>query len=120
MAAFLLLLLVLCPLAHSQNGKVPVAFSCQCNDPAGAIFSSAFLDALAISPRYRNSDRSSNLYVNVMSIDPDEMGQRTVLSITVGARSSVYELKHLKICGARVIDSCARSVLAEIDSESPR
>jgi hypothetical protein len=58
----------------------------------------------------------------VISIDPDDDGaerygqQHSALSIVAGSASSDYILHHIKVCGVNVVDQCARSVLADIDS----
>lgn len=123
------LLVLLCGTVGAQSApKIRIMFTCECSDPTGALYATAFRDLLASSPRFRQvfateekgTDgklQSYNWQVRVVSLDPspNDDGQRTVLSSVLLGGGSYFFTQQVQICGRARASECAQATLSFID-----
>ena len=122
-------MLILSPLSALAQAKMNVFFTCQCDDPVGSEFATAFRDLLATSPRFQEVSnpetkdengkvKSLAITVKVVSVDDKSPGSTggvaTALSTVVLIRD-VYFNQQVQTCGRNVVKECAAATLAFVD-----
>jgi hypothetical protein len=126
--AALVLFLVACSAAchgqaAAQTKKIPIFFSCTCDDTTGAALATAIRDQLASSPRYaETSDTKAVSYQwHIVTLDPskNDEGISTAYSavITFGSHDSseVFMGHDVGVCGRNSVPTCASDLVAYLD-----
>jgi len=107
--------------------RIPVRFTCDCQDSAGQLFATAFRDALAKSPRYGEIFASSEkidgkqrdrFHIRAVSIDPSVTNDGTSSSIAVAFLiGDAYFIRlDVQVCGRNRAPECAQQVLSAFDN----
>jgi hypothetical protein len=121
------LLVCAVPALGQESGKIRVKVICSCDDNVGQMYASALRDALATSPRYKETSEDSfkkpdgtiayyPFTIDAVSLDPsgNNNGQETVVSValTVG---SMYLTNLVQYCPVAKVAECAHRALASLD-----
>lgn len=131
MKAVALCALALCCLgipAAAQTKKA-IKFTCNCTDPVGAAFATAFRDLLAVSPRYteiaaatEKGPDGNDIYhfqVAAVTIDPSvgALGDSTVISVVFLVGDNYYFDNVVQTCNRAKIADCAANTIAIFDKD---
>jgi hypothetical protein len=123
----LLLLLSLCrpALAQDQPKRIPVKFVCDCTDPVGLLYATAFRDLLAKSPRFEaavNFDKTGgtppnnpSMQVSVVTLNAWNAGDQAALSEVILVGETTLATHSVRVCGRTKAAGCAEDTLAQLD-----
>jgi hypothetical protein len=108
----------------AQTKKMPIVFTCSCDDMTGAALATAIRDQFASSPRYEETSDSKTVtyLLHIVTLDPDEpnKGYSTTYSavITFGSRDSseVFMGHDVGTCGRNRVSTCASDLVAYVDN----
>jgi hypothetical protein len=113
--------------AFAQTQKIPIYFSCTCDDVVGSSYASAMRDLIATSPRYRPIYSSSEMidgkkvdrfHISVVSVDPSDnnLGLTTALSAVFLIGDDYFLANRIQTFPASRAQDAARNTLAVFDN----
>jgi hypothetical protein len=112
----------------TSPSRIPVAFACQCSDPVGALYATAFRDLLASSPRFveypnemeiLNGKVHVNWDISVISVDPSvhSVGNSTALSVVLLVGGTAFITQLAQSCPRAEVKNCAADTLSLLDPQ---
>src|SRR5580692_7885290 len=111
--------------AQSQVPKIPIFFSCACDDPVGSRIAMTIRDLIATSPRYFKSGsefnrQGSNVFpiwsIRMVTRDTDENASRSMIAVAY-TRGLFFETLSVQSCGSLRVKECAEGILADLDRQ---
>jgi hypothetical protein len=105
--------------------KIPVFFSCTCDDPVGSRIATTVRDLIAVSPRYFKSGseftrQGSNVFpiwsIRMVTRDTDENASRSMIAVAL-TRGLFFETLSVQSCGSLRVKECAEGIMADLDRQ---
>jgi len=119
--------LVACVGAYAADSGMPVYVAGTADDAVGERLVYAVKETIRKSGglSLQASTQDAFLAVNMVTLDPDDNGSRTVYSFVLTSADSDeshfdYELSFVGVCGTDRVVQCAERIVASVDSVSER
>ena len=122
--AIILLILCAAPNARAQSSPLAVHLESSADDSVGRQLVYEVKEQLRSSNGLSFADIKSEsiIRLKLVTLDPDNgVGSRTIYSVVITMRpidrdQDVYLTNLVGICGGAVVESCARTIVAETDT----
>jgi hypothetical protein len=111
--------------AQAPVSKIPIFFSCTCDDLVGSRIATSIRDLIAVSPRYAKAGseftrQGANVFpiwsIRMVTRDTGENGSQSMIAVAV-TRGLFFETLSVQSCGSLRVKECAEGIMADLDRQ---